>query len=93
MNDSRIPKDLLFGELSQGTQPTGRPQLRYKDVCKRDLKNLGKDLKIWEVLASWRSLHDGLTKHEETFVQQSTTRRQRRKTRHIASDGAATKHT
>jgi hypothetical protein len=26
-------------------------------------------------------------------VQQSTTRRQRRKTRHIASDGAATKHT
>ena len=38
MDDGRIPKDLLFGELSSGTRPTGRPALRYKDVCKRDLK-------------------------------------------------------
>ena len=38
MDDGRIPKDLLFGELATGKRPTGRPALRYKDVCKRDLK-------------------------------------------------------
>ena len=37
MKDGRIPKDLLYGELATGKRPTGRPQLRFKDVCKRDL--------------------------------------------------------
>lgn len=39
MDDGRIPKDILYGELATGTRPTGRPALRYKDVCKRDLKS------------------------------------------------------
>ena len=38
MQDGRIPKDILYGELTTGTRPTGRPLLRFKDVCKRDLK-------------------------------------------------------
>ena len=38
MDDGRIPKDLLFGELATGGRPIGRPTLRYKDVCKRNLK-------------------------------------------------------
>ena len=38
MDDGRIPKDRLYGELVQGKRPTGRSQLRFKDVCKRDLK-------------------------------------------------------
>ena len=38
MDDGRIPKDIMYGELATGTRPTGRPTLRYKDVCKRDLK-------------------------------------------------------
>lgn len=37
-----IPED-LHGEFEQGKSPTGRPQLRYKDVCKRDLKALNID--------------------------------------------------
>lgn len=39
MDDGRIPKDILYGELATGTRPTGQPALRYKDVCKRDLKS------------------------------------------------------
>lgn len=40
MEDGRIPKDILYGELAAGKLPRGRPQLRYKDVCKRDMKAL-----------------------------------------------------
>ena len=38
MDDGRIPKDVLYGELATGTRPTGRPALRLKDVYKRDLR-------------------------------------------------------
>ena len=55
MDYGQIPNDLLHGELTQGKRPTGRPQLRYKDVCKRDLKALGIDINGWETLASERS--------------------------------------
>ena len=34
MEDGRIPKDLLYGELSEGSRPRGRPRLRFKDTCK-----------------------------------------------------------
>lgn len=35
VDDGRIPKDLLYRELAEGKCPTGRPQLRYKDIYKR----------------------------------------------------------
>ena len=41
MKDSRILQDLLYGQLASGSCPTGRPAMRFKDVCKRDLKTCG----------------------------------------------------
>ena len=41
MKDGHIPKVIIYGELATGKRPTGRPQLRFKDVCKRDLQALG----------------------------------------------------
>eukprot|EP00745_Piridium_sociabile_P043277 TRINITY_DN8831_c0_g1_i1.p1 TRINITY_DN8831_c0_g1~~TRINITY_DN8831_c0_g1_i1.p1 ORF type:complete len:1016 (+),score=240.62 TRINITY_DN8831_c0_g1_i1:1061-4108(+) len=84
MADGRIPRDLLYGELAQGKRPTGRPHLRFKDVCKRDLKALGINLNTWEAEAtdrsSWRqTVRKGLCTFEETLVQQSEAKRQRRK--------------
>lgn len=38
MNPGHIPKDLLYGELAEGARLIGRPRLRYKDVCKKDMK-------------------------------------------------------
>ena len=84
MADGRIPKDLLYGGLVQGNRPRGRPQLRYKDICKRDLKALEIDLNRWETLTSehsgWRqAVHHGLSQFEETLAQQAEAKRQSRK--------------
>ena len=48
MEDGRIPKDILYGELASGNRTVGRPQLRYKDVCERDMKALGINTESWE---------------------------------------------
>ena len=49
MEDGRFPKDILYGELASGRRTKDRPQLLYKDVCKRDMKTLdiNTDLMIW----------------------------------------------
>ena len=59
MEDGRIPKDILYGELALGRRITCRPHLRYKDVCVRDMKAVDIDTMFWEDLAAdrtkWRS--------------------------------------
>ena len=47
MEDGRIPKDILYGELASGRRSKGRPQLSYKDVCKRDMKALNINTNIF----------------------------------------------
>ena len=69
MEDGRIPKDLLYAELAEGKRATGRLQLRFKDVCKRDLKAIDVEVGNWENLAqhrsSWRgTLHTGINAAE-----------------------------
>ena len=59
MEDGRIPKDILYGQLASGKRRTGRPQLRYSDACKRDMKALDINVRDWEDLAAdrpkWRA--------------------------------------
>ena len=38
MKDERIPKDILYSELTIKNSPAGRPNVRFKVVCKRDLE-------------------------------------------------------
>ena len=47
MNPGHTPKDLLYGELAEGSRPVGRPRLHYKDICKRDMKLSGIDVNMW----------------------------------------------
>ena len=43
MKDGRIPKDILYGELTAEKRNLGHPQLRYRNVCKWDMKKLSID--------------------------------------------------
>ena len=70
MEDGRIPKDMLYSELCLGTRPTGRPALRFKDVCKRDMKACDIDTSSWETAAHNRTTsrkitHDGMKKNDK----------------------------
>lgn len=91
MKDGRIPKDLLYGELAEGKRPTGRPLLRYKDVCKRDLEALDINVDSWEALASdrvaWRrTLKAQLPVGEAKWKEKCAEKRARRKAKAAACD-------
>lgn len=69
MPDSRIPKQLLYGELCLGNRAQGGQMLRYKDVLRQTLKkcNIGEN---WEQEAkdrtTWRkTLHEGVDDSEK----------------------------
>ncbi|KAK2155080.1 hypothetical protein NP493_2114g00003 [Ridgeia piscesae] len=50
MQDGKIPKDLLHGELATGRRAGGRLQLRIKDICVGDMKALAMDTDGWDDL-------------------------------------------
>ena len=92
MEDGRIPKDLLYGELREGSRPTGRPHLRFKDVCKRDMKAASIDPNTWECSADnrkcWRAtVREGMKRAELSRNNQLAEKRARRK---AASDTGST---
>ena len=60
MDPGRIPKDILYGELAEGTRQTGRPHLRFKDICKRDLKIASIDPNSVENMADDRGMCRGV---------------------------------
>ena len=76
MDDERIPKTLLFGQIQDAPCRTGRPLLRYKDKLKSNFKALSLDINTWEVKAinrdTWRSLfYDKLNNFELNRLQQN----------------------
>ena len=84
MKDGRIPKDLLFGELATGTRPLGRPSLRFKDICKRDLKDCGIEPADLQTASSnrtnWRTISRlGSRQAEERKMSQQRKKKEERK--------------
>ena len=78
--------DLLYGELATGKRPTGRPQLSFKDMCKRELKAPAISTDTWVALASDRcvrrqEMHKGLelSVYEDALVQRAEEKTARRK--------------
>ncbi|KAI8491883.1 hypothetical protein Bbelb_302560 [Branchiostoma belcheri] len=86
MNDSRIPKMLLYGELAEGKRLAGRPKLRFKDSLKATLKSLSIPVENWEDAATdrhqWRRLvHQGAELAERRRISLAVSKREARKAR------------
>ena len=84
MEDGRIPKDILYGELASGKRNSGRPQLRFKVACKMDMKALDIHMETWKNRASnrsnWRStLRTQLLAGEKVLAEKAAEKRTCRK--------------
>ena len=82
MEDGTNPRDILYGQLATGTRPTRRPPIRFKDVCKRDMKAGNINPAGWEAVAIDRShwrLDDkaGIQACEKRRVEKRDERRER----------------
>ena len=92
MEDHRIPKQLLFGELEQGHRRQGRPCKRFKDTVKAGLKWCG--IPPTELVATaldrqrWRTLTQSASSAlEKEHCHQAQSARERR---HLAASIPAT---
>ena len=82
MDDGRIPKYILYGELALGRRTTGHPHLRYKDVCVRDMKAVDIDTMSWEDLAAdrtkcWSALKQHLKTGKDKLMTDAADKRAR----------------
>ena len=83
MEDCRLPKQLLYGELTEGQRTAGGQLKRYKDNAKRTLKACHMEPKLLEAQAAdrqeWRTLSKaGLTLFNEDRIRWLNERRERR---------------
>jgi len=90
MDDGRIPKDLLYGELVVGKRSQGRPMQCFRNVCKKDLRDCKIDTQSWEPLADDRDLWKRTVKQGVTFFEgnqrkEAEEKRMRRKEKATAS--------
>ena len=96
MDDTRIPKQLFYGELVNGSRSRGGQKKRFKDSLKVSTKLFGIEPDSWERLAqnrsAWRSsLKVGAKKHEQHRVCLAEHKRAKQKQRE-ASDATPTGH-
>jgi len=84
MEDGRIPKDVLYGELATGSRGVGRPALRFKDTCKRDMKACNISPVTWEAQAedraAWRTVVQNGVLDSDKKRGEAAEKRKRRRT-------------
>ena len=71
MEENRLPKILLYGELRGGRRSVGGQKLRYKDVIKRQLKKIECDVNSWERDAKDRDVRKGIVTQSVTRIDES----------------------
>ena len=90
MEDNRMPKQILYGELEEGRRGRGRPKLRYKVLVKKDISLAGIPVDGWEQLASrreeWRRrINEGVERFENERANRVKEARLRRKNPELAA--------
>ena len=86
MDNNRLPKQIMFGELRDGKRNIGTPKKRFKDELKTSLNSSGLNHTEWEERASnrvsWRDdVRRGVSSFEENRRAQAREKRRRRKDR------------
>lgn len=86
MNNSRLPRQILYSELSTGKRPRGAPLKRYKDQLKKTMLCTSINPNTWHTLAedrsSWRKgISSGVKHFEEERRRHEKEARERRKLR------------
>ena len=84
MKDGRLSKDIFYRELADGSRAIDIRLLRFKVVCKRDLKTCDIDIANWEVLctdrSNWRkTVKEGALKSEILREERWTKRHEKQK--------------
>jgi len=51
LDNTRIPKQVLYSQLTEGSRDIGKPRLRYKDTIKCNLKDKEISLGKWQMLS------------------------------------------
>ncbi|XP_078612812.1 uncharacterized protein LOC144882704 [Branchiostoma floridae x Branchiostoma japonicum] len=90
MEDHRLPKIVLYGELSTGYRRRGAPKKRFKDSLKKSLASCHIDLHQWPVLAAereaWRhTVNQSVSTFEKNRKAALVEKRSRRKTRKVTA--------
>ena len=83
MEDHRMPKQLLYGELASGKRNQGRPRKRYKDMIKdnlplaeiapKDLESTANERTVWR-----RAVYQAKEQADTNYRDKMTTRREKR---------------
>ena len=87
--DSRLPEQILFGELGSGTRAQGGQRKRFKDNLKANFKVCHIGLTTWEDLACYRprwrhAVWESVALFEKERRQKAEEKRQCRKEREVA---------
>lgn len=82
--ENRLPRQILFSQLTQGQRPRGGQMKRYKDTLKISLKHGGLNTETWEELAEdrpkWRSnVYSAAESFESTRLVKVAEKRRKRK--------------
>lgn len=83
MPDTRLPRRIMYGQLSEGNRPRGGPKKRFKDHMKRTMKSFNINPNELEHAAAnrngWRTeCHRGAAHFETERTRRRNERRQRR---------------
>jgi len=97
MSDNRLPKQLLYGELSAGKRKVGGQKKRYKDNMKASLRKMGLHTDTWEDVApnrpAWRAaVNKGLVVAETSRLEHAWKKRMDRKARAASTSTTPTDH-
>ena len=62
MSPDRLPKQIVYSQLSSGHRNRGRPRLRFKDTIKRNLKLRDIKTDSWTSLSQQKDKWRGIVK-------------------------------